>query len=67
VESVRDDAEANDAVQGTITTVGGRKSRIRSRVRGRWVGIYLFNDTKDETWAINSLTGVVKEGGRIKN
>ncbi len=50
---------------GTLTG-GGRKYRIRTRVRGAYIGIKLSNVTASETWAINRVFGNVQPAGKIK-
>lgn len=63
LEDIIDGATARES--GTLSGTG-RKNRIRKRVRGRWLGIKLYNSTAAETWAINSITGDIKPGGKIK-
>jgi len=50
---------------GTLSGVG-RKERIRKRVRGAYLGIKLANDTADETWAVEAISGNVEPGGKIR-
>jgi hypothetical protein len=64
LEDIRDGATARES--GTLSGTG-RKNRIRKRVRGRWLGIKLYNSTATETWVINLITGEVKPAGKIKN
>lgn len=71
---IADDAETliEDILDGaTPFTTGtlsdtGRKARIRTRVRGAWLGIKFYNSTASETWAINKVYAEVKPAGRIK-
>jgi hypothetical protein len=64
LEDIRDGATARES--GTLSGTG-RQSRIRKRVRGRWLGIKFYNSTASETFAINSVTGEVKPAGKIKS
>jgi len=50
---------------GTLTGPG-RANRIRTRARGAYLGLKLYNSTASQTWAINRITGQVVKGGRIK-
>lgn len=50
---------------GTLTGTG-RKARIRTRVRGAWLGLKFYNSTASETWAINRVFGEIKPSGKIK-
>jgi len=50
---------------GTLSGTG-RKARIRTRIRGAWMGIKFYNSTASETWAINKVFGIIKDAGRIK-
>ncbi len=63
VENVRDGATAlhSKTVSGT-----GRKKRIRTRARGKWLGVVLKNTTASETWALGKLSTKSKTAGRIK-
>ena len=63
MEDIEDGATAfaSDTLSGT-----GRQTRIRTRARGRWLGIKLYNSTASETWAINVISGEVKPAGKIK-
>ena len=63
LEDIRDGATARES--GTLSGTG-RKNRIRKRVRGRWLGIKLYNSTATETWAINSISGEIRPAGKIK-
>lgn len=64
MEDIEDGATA--FASGTLTGTG-RQSRIRTRARGRWLGIKLYNLTATETWAVNLVSGEVKPGGKIKS
>jgi hypothetical protein len=63
IEDVKDGATpfATGTLSGT-----GRKERIRTRARGAWLGIRLYNATASETFAINKVSGQVVPAGRIK-
>ena len=63
IENIKDGATAFSS--GTLSGTG-RKARIRTRVRGAWLGIKFYNSTAAETWAVNKIFGEVKEAGRIK-
>lgn len=50
----------------TIALVSaGRKPRIRTKIRGAYLGIKLINDVVDETWGINGIFMDVKSVGKI--
>lgn len=63
IENIKDGhtAFASGTLSGT-----GRKNRIRTRVRGAYLGLKLLNSTEAETWGINKIFGTVKEVGQIK-
>ena len=63
LEDIKDGATAN--ASGTISTTG-RQNRDRSRVRGQWLGIKIYNSTSAETWTINSISGNIVQGGKIR-
>jgi len=63
IENIKDGDTA--FTSGTLSGTG-RKARIRTRVRGAWLGIKFYNSTASETWAVNKIFGEIKEGGRIK-
>lgn len=63
IEDIRDGATAFSS--GTLSGPG-RKNRIRTRVRGAWLGLKMINDTASETWAVNKIYADIKEAGRIK-
>ena len=62
-EDVLDSATSN--LTGTISGTG-RKSRIRSKVRGMYWTIRLFNSTISETWVINRIMIDKTTVGRFK-
>ncbi|KKN17999.1 hypothetical protein LCGC14_0960250 [marine sediment metagenome] len=63
IEDIKDGATAKvtAALSGT-----GRKTRIRPRVRGAYVGIKFSNSTASETFAINRVLVDVREAGRVR-
>ena len=64
IENIKDVADTpftTGVLSGT-----GRKARIRTRVRGAWLGIKFYNSTASETWAVNKVFGTIKDAGRIK-
>lgn len=63
LEDIKDGATAFDS--GTLSGTG-RKARIRTRVRGAYIGIKLSNTTASETWAINRVYGNVEPAGKIR-
>ena len=63
VENILDGATA--FTSGTLSGTG-RKARIRTRVKGAWLGIKFYNSTASETWAVNKVFGEIKEAGKIK-
>lgn len=63
LEDIQDGATARES--GTLTGTG-RKVRIRTRLRGRWLGVKLYNSTASQTWAINLISGIIVPAGRIK-
>lgn len=63
IEDILDGATA--FTSGTLSDTG-RKARIRTKVRGAWLGIKFYNSTASESWAVNKIFGDVKEAGRIK-
>lgn len=66
-ETVCEDIEDGATAFATGTLSGtGRKTRIRTRARGRWLGIKLYNSTVAETWAVNLIAGTIKPAGKIK-
>jgi len=50
---------------GSISATG-RQGRIRTRVRGRWLGIKISNSNSSETWSINLINGQIIPAGKIK-
>ena len=63
IEDIRDGA--TPIATGTLTGTG-RKARIRTKLRGAWLGIKFYNSTSTETWAINRVFATIQEAGRIK-
>jgi len=63
LEDIKDAATA--FATGSFSTTG-RQNRIRTRVRGRWLGLKLSNSTATETWAINLVSGEMRPAGKIK-
>jgi len=64
IENIRDVADT-PFTTGTLTGTG-RKARIRTKVRGAWLGIRFYNSTASETWAVNKVFGTIVPAGRIK-
>ena len=65
-ESLVEAVKNGDTPFATGTLTGpGRKDRIRTRVRGAWLGIKMYNDTISETFAINKISGKIIPAGRI--
>jgi hypothetical protein len=50
---------------GTVTGAG-RKSRVRNKARGKYLGIVLKNTAAASTWALGKLAVKFKTAGRIK-
>lgn len=66
-ETTLDKALDNDTASESGTFSGsGRQNRIRTRVRGKWLGVLLYNSTASQTWSINRVTGEIKSAGKIK-
>jgi len=63
MEDILDGATA--FTSGTLTSKG-RQTRIRGKVRGRWLGIKLYNSTASQTWAVNLISGEIVPAGKIK-
>jgi len=63
LEAIIDGDTARES--GTLSGTG-RKNRVRKRVRGRWLGIKLYNSTAAETFAVNLINGTIVPAGRIK-
>lgn len=61
LENIKGLATARES--GTLTGTG-RQNKIRKRVRGRWLGIKLYNSTASKTWAINLISGEIKPAGK---
>jgi len=49
---------------GTLTGTG-RKNKIRTKMRGAYMGLKLSNSEDSETWAINKVLFDTKKAGRI--
>ena len=64
IENIKDVADT-PFTTGTLSGTG-RKARIRTKVRGAWLGIKFYNSTAAETWAVNKIFGEVKEAGKIR-
>ena len=66
-ETVLEDIKGGATAFRSVTLVGtGRKARIRTKVRGAWLGLKFYNSTSEETFAINKVFGDIKEAGRIR-
>ena len=63
IEKIKDGVAPHSS--GTLSNAG-RKARIRSRVRGAYLGIKLLNSELSESWAVNKVYGEVKKAGKIK-
>jgi len=63
IEDIRDGA--TPIATGTLSGPG-RKARIRTKVRGAWLGLKFLNSEDTETWAINRVFATIQEAGRIK-
>lgn len=63
LEDLKDGATAHTT--GSLSGTG-RKTRIRSRIRGAWLALKFYNSTASETFGINKLFGIIKQVGRIK-
>ena len=63
IEDIKDSATA--FTSGTLSGTG-RKARIRTKVRGAWLGIKFYNSTATETWAVNKIFGEIKPAGKIR-
>lgn len=64
IENIKDVADTpftTGVLSGT-----GRKARIRTKVRGAYLGIKFYNSDASETWGINKVFGTIKDAGRIK-
>lgn len=62
LEDIKDGADS--FASGTLSGTG-RKTRIRTRVRGAFVAIKLSNTTASEGWAINRVYCNIEEAGNI--
>jgi len=66
-ETVLEKIRNGDTPFATGTLTGpGRTNRIRTRAKGAYLGLKLYNSTASQTWAINKITGKVVESGRIR-
>lgn len=63
---IEDIKDAATAFSSDTLTGPGRKNRIRTKVRGAWLGLKLYNSESSQTWAVNKIFGDVKEVGKIK-
>ena len=63
LEDIKDGA--TPFATGTLTGTG-RKTRIRTRVRGAYIGIKLSNVTAAQTWVLNRVYGNIVEAGKIR-
>lgn len=61
LEDIKDGATPHTT--GTLTGPG--RFRIRPRIRGKWVGIRLYNATASETFVLNKIAGNFRPAGRI--
>jgi hypothetical protein len=65
---VGDDAEAArlaSAGISTAITAGGRRAKLRTRLRGETFVFRLTNSTLDKTWSFEKLTAAFAAGGKI--
>jgi hypothetical protein len=62
-EDVRDGATALHS--GTLSGTG-RQNRVRTKARGKYLGILLKNATAASTWALGKLAVKFKTAGRVK-
>jgi hypothetical protein len=63
IENIRD--SVTPLASGTLSGTG-RKNRIRTRVRGAYLGIKFLNSTATETFGINKVYGTIVPAGKIK-
>lgn len=63
IEKIKDGVAPHSS--GTLSDAG-RKARIRTKVRGAWLGLKFLNSELSETWAVNKIYADIKEAGRIK-
>ncbi len=62
LENIKESVTAFAA--GSWTTVG-KQNKIRQRMRGTWMGIYLSDSTASKTWSLEKLFGNVEPAGKI--
>ena len=63
LENIKDGASA--LVSGSISTPG-RQARIRTKVKANYLGLKIFSVASDVTWAIDRVSGDVKEAGKVR-
>ena len=63
IEKIKDGVAPHSS--GTLSN-SGRKARIRTKVRGGYIGIKFFNSEASESWSINKVFGEVKPAGKIR-
>jgi hypothetical protein len=61
LEDIKDGATPIET--GTFTGTG--RFRIRTRLRGKWLGIKFYNSTISETFVINLIAGDIRPAGTI--
>jgi len=61
LEDMIDSATARES--GTLSGTG-RKSRIRKRARGHFLGLKFYNSSDTETFAIEKISGEIKPAGK---
>jgi len=62
-EQIRD---SDAALISDVITGAGRKTKIRSRVRGAYLGLKLSDNTSDNTFGVNRVLVNVEPAGRIR-
>jgi hypothetical protein len=63
VENIRD---GDTPLIAKVITGSGRQLRIRDKIRGKWLGVLLKNNTAAQTWALSKLSVEMKTAGKIK-
>jgi len=63
IEDIKDGVAPFDS--GTLSGTG-KKTRIRIRARGAYIGIKLYNSTASETWVLNKILGTVVSAGKVR-
>lgn len=48
---------------GTLTGTG--RTRVRTRIRGKWLGIKFYNSTASQTFVVNSVSADIRPAGNI--